>query len=333
MPQSLTTLMKIRGVEKTFNISSGFFNRHTLHVLNHITLDLYEGKTLALVGESGCGKTTLGKTILGLYAASKGSILFQNEEIAYRTPTQRGSLQQQLQMIFQDPYASLNPRKHIETILDQPLRIHTDMRKSERKKRIEALCLETGIDPTLLQRYPHQFSGGQRQRIAIARAMMLHPKLILADEPVASLDVSIQAQILNLMMELQRTYRMAMLFITHDLAVVRYISDFVAVMYLGEIVEYASKETLFKTPMHPYTRMLFASVPTLHNHIIREAPHCNSETPSPLKLPKGCFFANRCPVKTERCEERHPELHAFSKEHLVRCPITIDAVREDSLSP
>ena len=324
MPQSLTKLLEVNNVEKTFEVPAGLFDTQRLHALNGITLDLYEGKTLALVGESGCGKTTLGKTILGLYPATKGSIRFQQEEIAYRTPAQRGSLQQAVQMIFQDPYASLNPRKRIKTILDQPLRIHTAMDKTEREEAIKRICRETGIDTADLHRYPHQFSGGQRQRIAIARAMILHPKLILADEPVASLDVSIQAQILNLMIRLHRTYRMAMLFITHDIAVVRYLSDFVAVMYLGEIVEYAPKETLFETPMHPYTKMLFASVPTLHNHIIREAPHSNSELPSPLHLPKGCFFADRCPLKTKACEEIHPELHPVSRGHLVRCPVILE---------
>ena len=315
--------MEISAVTKTFEVSSGLFGSEKLHALNGVTLDLYEGKTLALVGESGCGKTTLGKTILGLYQATEGSIRFEDEEIARSTPAERGALQRKMQMIFQDPYASLNPRKRIETILEQPLRIHTKMNKQKRKETIEAICRETGIDPDYLQRYPHQFSGGQRQRIAIARAMILRPRLILADEPISSLDVSIQAQILNLMMDLQRKYRMAMLFVTHDIAVVRYIGDYVAVMYLGEIVEYADKETLFTNPRHPYTQMLFSAVPTLNNSIIKEGLLESGEIPSPIDLPKGCFFAGRCPFKEETCEKVHPELAEFREGHWVRCPVKV----------
>ena len=328
MPQSVEKIVEISGVTKNFTVSSGLFGSEVLHALNGITLDLYEGKTLALVGESGCGKTTLGKTILGLYRATEGSIRFEGEEIAHTAPTNRGALQRKMQMIFQDPYASLNPRKRIETILEQPLRIYTKMTKRERRAAIEAICEEVGIDLDYLPRYPRQLSGGQRQRVAIARAMILRPRLILADEPISSLDVSIQAQILNLMMDLRHRYRMAMLFVTHDIAVVRYIGDFVAVMYLGEIVEYTDTETLFADPKHPYTQMLFSAVPTLRNDIIKEELLQSGEIPSPIDLPEGCFFASRCPLREEECMKVHPELVESKEGHWVRCPIRYRGVQE-----
>jgi len=319
MPQTHDKLIIIKNIEKIFQIKVSAFESNNLYALNNVSLEIQKSTTLSLVGESGCGKTTFGKVISGLYLANKGSINFNGNEIAHLTPHHRGSIQKDIQMIFQDPYSSLNPRKKIGTILEQPLKIHTNFNKAKRKQVIEDTCNDVGIDLSYLARYPHQFSGGQRQRIAIARAIILRPKLVIADEPISALDVSIQAQILNLLMDLQEKLSLTYLFITHDISVVNHLSDYVAVMYLGEIVEYGTREMIFNDPCHPYTKLLLSAVPDIDSPGLNEAILNTGEIPSPVGLPKGCFFADRCPIKTDICEQAHPELIEISPGHTARC--------------
>jgi len=319
MPQNQTNILKIENIEKIFEIKVSSFKSKKLYALNRVTLEVEKGKTIAVVGESGCGKTTLGKVISGLYQAEKGTITFHDQDIAQKKPQHRGLLQKDIQMIFQDPYSSLNPRKKVRDILEQPLKVHTTLGKAERMAAIEKTCADVGIDQDYLSRYPHQFSGGQRQRIAIARAIILNPELVIADEPISALDVSIQAQVLNLMMDLQEKLSLTYLFITHDISVVKHLSDYVAVMYLGEIVEYGTKEQIFSNPQHPYTKMLFAAVPDINNPILNENVLETGEIPSPIDLPGGCYFAGRCPLKDAECEKEHPVLKEEGDQYKVRC--------------
>ena len=319
MPQSQSNILKIENIEKIFEVKVSSFKSKNLYALNKISLEVERGKTISVVGESGCGKTTLGKVVSGLYRADRGTMMFHGQDIAHKSPQKRGLLQKNIQMIFQDPYSSLNPRKKVRNILEQPLKLHTKMNKEQRREAIEKTCADVGIDLGYLSRYPHQFSGGQRQRIAIARAIILNPELVIADEPISALDVSIQAQVLNLLMDLQEKLNLTYLFITHDISVVKHLSDYVAVMYLGEIVEYGTKVQIFTNPQHPYTKMLFSAVPDIDNPSLSEKVLETGEIPSPIDLPGGCYFAGRCPLKDARCEKEHPPLIKGDNHYQVRC--------------
>lgn len=314
-----SSLIEIQNLFKSFEIEAGAFKKANVYALNNVNLTVARGKTISVVGESGCGKTTLGKAILGLHKPDAGKIFFDGEEIGSLLPRQRRGIQKNLQMIFQDPFSSLNPRKKIGDILARPLKTYTDMSDLQRWDCIKKTCDAVGVDESYLSRYPHQFSGGQRQRVAIARAIILNPSLVIADEPISALDVSIQSQILNLMIDLQKELGLTYFFITHDISVVKYISDEVAVMYLGEIVEWADKSSLFNNPLHPYTQLLFKAVPDISRPFLSEDVLMSGEIPNPTNLPRGCFFAPRCPMKTDECTRQHPELEQKRTSHFARC--------------
>jgi oligopeptide transport system ATP-binding protein len=324
---SRAPLLEVQQLKKHFPIHRGFFGRPAgyVYAVDGVSLQLPAGKTLGLVGESGCGKSTLGRTILRLYEPSAGKILFNGVDICALSSAEMRSMRRQMQIIFQDPYGSLNPRMTIEQILSEPYIIHKICKRSELSRRVDSLLDKVGLSPTVKSRYPHEFSGGQKQRIGIARAIALEPKLIIADEPVSALDVSIQSQILNLLKDLQAELKLSYLFISHALAVVEHISDFVAVMYLGRIVEQTSREQLYGNPLHPYTRALIAAIP-IPEVVDRSRPRpprqvLKGDVPNPAHPPKGCHFHPRCPLATEICREKSPELspRPGAGSHLVAC--------------
>ena len=309
-------LVQARDLAKAFDVSAPWLNRvlerkprQLLHAVDGVSFDIARGQTLALVGESGCGKSTVARLLVGLYAPSRGSFTFdgQDAHAAYRTAA-AGQLRRRIQMIFQDPYASLNPRWRVEDIVAEPLKEHGLIRDAkERKARVAELLRSVGLGAQDMAKYPHQFSGGQRQRISIARAIATHPEFLVCDEPTSALDVSVQAQVLNLMKDLQRQRGLTYLFISHNLAVVRHVSDQVGVMYLGRIVELAGKHQLFGQPRHPYTRMLLDAIPKMHDTGRARTP-VQGEVPNPLNPPGGCAFNPRCPHANERCRIERPAL-------------------------
>jgi len=316
------TLLEARGLKKHFPVRSGSFGRTKgiLRAVDGIDLAIRRGETLGLVGESGCGKTTLGRTLLRLVEPSAGSIHFQGRDITHLAGDALRRLRRQMQMIFQDPYSSLNPRMKIGPIIEEGMLVHSLGGRRERKQRVAELLEVVGLRPDAAGKYPHQFSGGQRQRVGIARALALLPKLIIADEPVSALDVSIQAQILNLMMELQASFGLTYLLISHDLLVVEHVSDRVCVMYLGKIVEIAPSASLYTSPLHPYTQALLAAAPVADPR--RKAPSGSSvrgDVPSPIAPPPGCSFFPRCPHRTEECTRMAPSLRELSPGHLAAC--------------
>lgn len=311
-------LLEVSNLKKYFYISKN----QVLKAVDDVSFSIEKGKTLGLVGESGCGKTTVGRTIIRLYDADGGKVVFNGREIHSLNKKEYKEFTKQIQMIFQDPYSSLNPRKTVETIVGEGLDIHKlYTSKEQRSKRIYELLNMVGLNREHANRFPHEFSGGQRQRIGIARSLSVNPEFIVCDEAISALDVSIQAQIINLLMELQKELKLTYLFIAHDLSMVRYISDEIAVMYLGKIVEKASSETLFLNPMHPYTKGLLEAVPTpdpesekkkIHNTLI-------GEVPSPINPPTGCRFYKRCSYRKDICNNQYPILEDLGNNHLTAC--------------
>ena len=321
-------LLEIRDLKKHFPIVRGFFNKVVgqVRAVDGISFSLYQGECLGLVGESGSGKTTVGRTILRAYDPTSGEIHFhlngEEIDIAHAPENRLKELRRHMQMIFQDPYASLNPRMSIFEIISEPLLIHGVNDRIEREDQVRRLMEQVGLNPQHLRRYPHAFSGGQRQRIGVARALALRPQLIIADEPVSALDVSVQAQILNLLQKLRRDLGLTYLFIAHDLSVIRHIADRVAVMYLGKIVEIAPVDRLFAHPSHPYTEALLAAVPA-PNPLIRKAPLLlTGEVADPANPPPGCPFHTRCRYATSTCQHQVPNLRETTTGHLVSCHLS-----------
>jgi oligopeptide transport system ATP-binding protein len=316
-------IVSVRDLKKHFPIMKGVFRRQVgaVRAVDGVSFDIHRGETLGLVGESGSGKSTTGRVILQLDLATEGEVFFEDIELTATTGNDLRALRPRMQMIFQDPHASLNPRMTVGTIIGEPLQEHNQAKGEERKQRIEELLSLVGLEPKHANRYPHEFSGGQRQRIGIARAIALNPDFIICDEPIAALDVSIQAQVVNLMEDLQDVLGLTYLFISHDLSMVRHIADRVAVMYLGKIMELAGVDELYNRPKHPYTQALLSAVPVPDPVVeaTRERIILEGDIPSPANPPPGCPFNTRCPVARERCVEQVPEWRELSSGHWVAC--------------
>ncbi|WP_432667597.1 dipeptide ABC transporter ATP-binding protein [Wukongibacter baidiensis] len=318
----LEPLLKVSNLKKHFPVKKGFLRRREefVRAVDGVSFEIYEGETLGLVGESGCGKSTTGRMLLKLIESTEGEILFKGKDITKMTDDEIRPLRKDIQMIFQDPYASLNPRMTVGEIVAEPLIVHDMYKDSEEmKKRIHELLNMVGLSSYHSVRYPHEFSGGQRQRIGIARALAAQPKIIIADEPVSALDVSIQSQVLNLMQDLQRDLDLTYLFIAHDLSVVEHISDRVGVMYLGKLVELADKDTLYENPLHPYTQALLSAVPIPNPRIKKERIILEGSIPSPLNPPSGCTFHTRCRHAKDICKRTAPEFKEIEPNHFTAC--------------
>lgn len=303
-------LLKVEGLKQYFPIKGGFLGRTVNHVkaVDDISFTIYEGETVSIVGESGCGKSTTGRSILRLEEPTEGKVEFQGVNLADISKRQMRDYRKDLQIIFQDPYASINPRQTVASVLNEAMEIQNVLPANQRRARIEELLETVGLLPYQADRFPHEFSGGQRQRIGIARALSVNPKLIICDEAVSALDVSIQAQVLNLLEDLQEEFNLTYLFISHDLGVVRHISDRIIVMYLGKIVEIADKNSLFENPQHPYTKALLSAIPVPDPDKKKERIVLKGDVPSPIDPPTGCRFHTRCPFATDKCRSEEPKL-------------------------
>ncbi|MBC7871729.1 MAG: dipeptide ABC transporter ATP-binding protein [Chitinophagaceae bacterium] len=318
-------ILSVSGLKKHFPITSGLIIQRqvgAVKAVDGVSFDVYKGETLGLVGESGCGKSTTGRTVLQLYRPTEGSVVFEGEELTNLKGEEMRKMRKRMQIIFQDPFASLNPRMTVGNIVSEPLVVHNVMQKRERQEYVEALLEKVGLNPFYINRYPHEFSGGQRQRIGIARALALNPSFIVADEPISALDVSIQAQVVNLLEQLQEELNLTYLFIAHDLSMVRHICDRVAVMYLGKIVEIGTTDDVYDNPLHPYTQALLSAVPVPDPNVeeMRQRIILGGDVPSPANPPQGCNFNTRCPVKFDLCyQPPDPELVEMTPGHWVAC--------------
>ncbi len=317
-------LVKVENLTKHFPITRGIvFQREVgaVQAVDNISFEIKKGETLGLVGESGCGKSTTGRTILQLHRATSGKVFYNGVNLTEVSDDKMRQYRRDLQIIFQDPYASLNPRMTVGSIIAEPLEVHRIGTKKEQRERVKELLALVGLNPYFINRYPHEFSGGQRQRIGVARALALNPKFIVCDEPIAALDVSIQAQVVNLLEELQEQFGLTYLFIAHDLSMVRHIADRTAVMYLGKLVELADREVLYGAPLHPYTQALLSAVPIPNPAKERRRKRIilEGDVPSPSNPPSGCRFHPRCPIAEDICKEKEPEWRETTKEHWVAC--------------
>jgi oligopeptide transport system ATP-binding protein len=316
-------MVRIENLKKHFPITQGLLRRAVGHVraVDDVNLYILKGETLGLVGESGCGKSTLGRTILNLHQPTEGRILLEGQDLTEMSSSELRAMRSRMQIIFQDPYSSLNPRMTVEAIVGEPLVIHKVAKGKELRKRVDSLLERVGLNPLLSNRYPHEFSGGQRQRIGVARALALNPSFIVADEPISALDVSIQAQVVNLLEDLQDEFNLTYLFITHDLSMVRYICDRVAVMYLGKIVELGPVDEIYDNPQHPYSQALLSAVPVpdpvVEDH--RKRIILEGDVPDPANPPEGCNFNTRCPLAFDRCFQEEPELKELIENHEISC--------------
>jgi len=320
-------LLRVTNLKKYFPVKAGVLRNTVAYIkaVDDVSFYINKGETLGLVGESGCGKTTVGESIVRLNDGAKGKVLFNGVDILSLDKKKLREIRKEIQMIFQDPYSSLNPKMTVAQIVSEPLIIHNLVKNNkEKEEKIKRLLDDVGITAEQMSRYPYEFSGGQRQRIGVARALAVNPQLIIADEPVSALDVSIQAQIINLLKDLQEKYNLAYLFISHDLSVVKHISERVSVMYLGKIVEQASKRDLFNKPLHPYTQSLLSAIPIPNPEYNEETIILRGDVPSPINPPSGCYFHPRCPKVMDICRSKKPELIDSGNNHLVACHLFSD---------
>ena len=322
MKNNRPVLMKVEHLTKEFAIKSNTFGAKPLilHALNDVSLDIYEGETLGVIGESGCGKSTFGRTLIQLYKATAGSVTFEVKNIFSLKGQELKQMKKDIQMVFQDPYSSLDPRKTAGKLIEEPLIVHNLIPdKKKREERVLELMREVGLDIQHVHRFPHEFSGGQRQRINVARALSMNPKVIVCDEPVSALDVSIQAQVLNLFNRLQKEHHLTYIFISHDLGVIKHVSDRIAIMYLGRVVELCEADAIYEDPLHPYTKALLSAIPPESPFQNRERIVLKGDIPSPIGEQVGCPLAGRCPNCMEKCKKEQPKLEEVKEGHQVAC--------------